>query len=171
MTIHRYEPAQTGLVLDFVSALSMGDCLRLLRQEPQRFAGQRLCVRQEGTRLWVEVGWQQRCTDERPGLWLLRFEGVLVPVSAGTHVYGPVVRNGTLEMLLAVPGVITAVFAVLGIALAVPFVAALSVILLGLFAAYYVYYQKLLNQQAYDLGQWLMARLTEPAHSVSGPLP
>lgn len=157
-----YDPAQTGVVLDFVSALSVGECLRCLRQET-RFAGQRVCVRQEGERLLVEVGWLQQCDEEQAGLWLLRFDGVLTPVSAGTHIYGPVMRNGTLEMLLTIPGVITAVFAVLGIALAVPFVAALSVILLGLFAAYYVAFQKLLNQQAHGLARWLVACLTQPA--------
>lgn len=171
MRAWRLAPAHTGVALDLVTVLSADDCLRCLLQEPQRLAGQHVCVRQEGGRVLVEVGWQHQGTDERPGLWLLRFEGALMPVSAGTHVYGPVVRNGTLEMLLAIPGLITASFAVLGIALAVPFVAALSVILLALFVAYYVTFQKLLNQQAHDLAQWIVARLTQPAHRVSGPLP
>ncbi len=171
MTDWRYAPAETGVVLDFVAALPVSECMRRLRSESLRFAGQRLCVRQTGQRLLVEVGWQQQCDDEQAGLWLLRFDGMLTPVSGGTHVCGPVVRNGTLEMLLTIPGLITAVFAVLGIALAVPFIAALSVILLGLFAAYYVTFQKLLNRLAHDLARWLTACLTQTTQEAGESLP
>jgi hypothetical protein len=103
-------------------------------------------------------------------LWLLRFEGSLTPISVGTRVHGVVVRNNRLEGGLAVVGILTAALSVLGIALSVPFIGSLSLILLILFAAYYVHYQKLLNQQAHDLRQWVYEWLTVPQGWASGSL-
>jgi hypothetical protein len=80
------------------------------------------------------------------------------------------VRNNKLEGSLAAVGIVTAVLSVLGIALSVPFIGALSVILLILFAAYYVRYQKLLNQQATDLRQWVYEWLTIPQGWAGGSL-
>jgi hypothetical protein len=159
VTAWRPDPAGDGVAVEFVTALALDESVRCLGGSPRRFGGQELCVRVQGDRVLVEVGWQHHGAEEAPGLWLLRFEGVLIPGDAGTRVLGQVVRNSTLETLLTVPGLITSVFAVLGIALAVPFVAILSVILLGLFVAYYVYFQKLLNRQAHDLADWVVARL------------
>ncbi|MBP8972232.1 MAG: hypothetical protein KBH93_00040 [Anaerolineae bacterium] len=172
MTALRYPPAGDAVVVEFVTALAWDECLHSLTHGPLRFGGQQLYVRVQGDRVLVETGWQQRPTEGMPGLWLLRFEGVLGPEDAGTRVVGQVVRNSTLETLLTVPGLITSVFAVLGIALAVPFVAVLSVILLVLFATYYVYFQKLLNRQAHDLAHWVVARLMvtgEPGQSRESP--
>ena len=159
MTARQFFPAGDAVVVEFVTALARDECLRSLTHGPRRFGGQELSVRAQGDRVLVEMGWQRRPAEEAPGLWLLRFEGMLVPGDAGTRVVGQVVRNSTLETLLTVPGLITSVFAVLGIALAVPFVAILSAILLVLFVAYYVYFQKLLSYQARDLAQWVAARL------------
>ncbi len=157
--LHSYYSAGDGVAVEFVTALGPDECVRYLASGARRFGEQELSVRAQGDRVLVEVGWQRRPAEEAPGLWLLRFEGVLVPGDAGTRVSGQVVRNSALETLLTVPGLITSVFAVLGIALAVPFVAILSVILLVLFVAYYVYFQKLLSHQAHDLAHWVVARL------------
>ena len=172
MTASRPDPAGDGVPVEFVTALALDESIRCLADSPRRFGGQELRVRVQGESVLVEVGWQHHGEEETPGLWLLRFEGVLIPGDAGTRVLGQVVRNSTLETLLTVPGLITSVFAVLGIALAVPFVAILSVILLALFVAYYVYFQKLLNRQAHDLADWVAARLTmgeEPGQSGGQP--
>jgi hypothetical protein len=172
VTALRYLPAGDAVAVEFVTALAMDECVRSLANGPRRFGGQQLCVRVRGDRVLVETGWQRHCAEETPGLWLLRFEGVLGPENAGTRVVGQVVRNSTLETLLTVPGLITSVFAVLGIALAVPFVAVLSVILLVLFATYYVYFQKLLSRQAHDLASWVVVRLMvteEPGQSGESP--
>ena len=120
MTALRYPPAGDAVVVEFVTALAWDECLHSLTHGPLRFGGQQLYVRVQGDRVLVETGWQQRPTEDMPGLWLLRFEGVLGPEDTGTRVVGQVVRNSTLETLLTVPGLITSVFAVLGIALAVP---------------------------------------------------
>jgi len=172
VTALRYLPAGDGVAVEFVTALAVDECARSLANVPRRFGGQQLSVRVRGVHVLVETGWQRGSAEETPGLWLLRFEGVLVAESAGTRVVGQVVRNSTLETLLTVPGLITSAFAVLGIALAVPFVAILSVILLALFATYYVYFQKLLSRQAHDLAYWVVARLMvtgEPGQSGGQP--
>ena len=65
--------------------------------------------------------------------------------------------------MLALPGIVTGVFCVLGIALAVPFVATLSLILLVMLAGFYVYYQRLLTRQAHDLVNWIQEWLLSPA--------
>jgi hypothetical protein len=165
--LHSY-PAGDGVAVEFVTVLGPDECVRHLASGARRFGGQELSVRAQGDRVQVEVGWQRRPAEEAPGLWLLRFEGMLVPGEAGTRVYGQVVRNSTLETLLTLPGLITSVFAVLGIALAVPFVAVLSTILLVMFVTYYLYFQKLLSRQARDLAHWVVARLMLAAEPGRG---
>jgi hypothetical protein len=81
------------------------------------------------------------------------------------------VRNKVLESVLAVPGIVTGVFCVLGIALNVPFVAVLSPILLVMLAGFYVYYQRLLARQAHDLMRWLQEWLLVPQGRAGGTLP
>ncbi len=158
------------IALDFVTALPVDESIRCLKRNIRRLKGQRIFVRQEDKRLLIESGWHAGNANEPPGLWLCRFEGELTPVSVGTRVHGRVVRNGRLELLLTLPGLITSVFAVLGIALNVLFVAALSAMMLALFMAYYVYFQKLLGRQARELSQWVFASLTVPEGRASGSL-
>jgi hypothetical protein len=166
------EPTETRSEprVDFVTVLSVDDCVRSLKRAAAGNAEQRLSVRLNDGRIFIEslIGHTRRGQPSQ--LWLLRFEGSLTPVSVGTRVHGEVVRNNKLEGSLAAVGIVTAVLSVLGIALSVPFIGALSVILLILFAAYYVRYQKLLNQQATDLRQWVYEWLTIPQGWAGGSL-
>jgi len=148
--------------IDFVTALSVDDCVNTLRHGAARTVEQWLSVRLKDGRVFVESLAGRNRRGQPSQLWLLRFEGHLTPVSVGTRVHGVVVRNSKLEGGLAVVGIVTAALSVLGIALSVPFIGVLSVFLLILFAAYYVRYQKLLNQQAHDLRQWVYEWLTVP---------
>lgn len=156
--------------VDFVTVLSVDDCVSSLQRGAAGRVEPRLSVRLKDGRIFIEslVGHARR--GQPSPLWLLRFEGSLTPVSVGTRVHGVVVRNNRLESGLAAVGIVTAALAVLGIALSVPFIGALSVILLILFAAYYVRYQKLLNQQAADLRQWVYEWLTVPQGWAGGSL-
>jgi hypothetical protein len=60
---------------------------------------------------------------------------------------------------------------VLGMALALPFVAILSLILLVMLAGFYVYYQRLLTHQARDLVNWIQKWLLVPQGRAGGTLP
>jgi hypothetical protein len=156
--------------IDFVTVLSVDDCVRSLKHGAARTVEQWLSVRLKDGRILVESLAGRNHRGQPSQLWLLRFEGSLTPISVGTRVHGVVVRNNRLEGGLAVVGILTAALSVLGIALSVPFIGSLSVILLILFAAYYVHYQKLLNQQAHDLRQWVYEWLTVPQGWASGSL-
>lgn len=164
------EPPNTTSRLDFVTALPVDDCLRLLTRGARRTAERRLLVQLKGDALVVEWAALRVRRGQAPLLWLLRFEGDLTPVSTGTRVRGGVVRNRALESLLAVPGLVAALCGVLGIALDVPFVAILSAIFLTLFATYYVQYRHLLNRQAHDLLRWVYEWLTVPQGRAGGSL-
>jgi len=156
--------------VDFVTVLSVDDCVRSLKHGAARHVEQRLSVRLTDGRLFIESLAGHARRGQSSQLWLLRFEGSLTPVSVGTRVHGVVVRNNRLEGGLAAAGMVTAALSVVGIALSLPFVGILSVFLLILFAAYYVHYQKLANQQATDLRQWVYEWLTIPQGWAGGSL-
>jgi hypothetical protein len=156
--------------LDFVTALPVDDCLRLLKRGARRTAERRLLVQLKGDALSVEWAALRVRRGQAPLLWLLRFEGDLTPVSTGTRVRGSVVHNTRLESLLIVPGLITVLCCGLGIALEVQFVSILSVILLILFATYYGLYRHLLSRQAHDLLRWVYEWLTVPQGRAGGSL-
>jgi hypothetical protein len=157
--------------LDLVTPLSLEDCLKSLKRGAARTTDQCLAVHIDGSRVRIVCGTQRGRGGQAAGMWLFRFQGCLTQISIGTHVEGIVVRNKYLEGLLALPGIITGVFCVLGIALAVPFVAALSLILLVMLAGFYVYYQKLLTHQAHDLLNWIQEWLLVPQGRAGGTLP
>jgi hypothetical protein len=157
--------------LDLVTPLPLADCLKAIRRGAARITDQRLAVHIDGDRVRVVCATQRRRDGQAAGIWLFRFQGHLTPTDIGTHVEGIVVRNKVLDSLLALPGIITGVFCVLGIALAVPFVAALSLILLVLLAGFYVYYQRLLTRQTCDLVNWVQEWLLIPQGRAGGTLP
>ena len=157
--------------LDLVTPLPLDDCLKALKRGAARTTDQRLAVHIDGDHVRIVCTTQRRRDGQAAGIWLFRFQGHLTPTGIGTHVEGIVVRNLYLDSLLAVPGIITGVFCVLGIALAVPFVAALSLILLVLLAGFYVYYQRLLTRQASDLVNWVQEWLLIPQGRAGGMLP
>ena len=153
--------------LDFITALSIEDCIRTLKGCARQADTQRLKVRIDGRRIWVESAGEAPRHGRTP-TWLFRFEGSLTPTPAGTHVHGAVVRNRQLENGLAVMGIAAVAFGTLGIAytLAAPgageFILLLALPLLALFATYYLNYRRLLRQQVHDLARWLYEWLTLP---------
>jgi hypothetical protein len=157
--------------LDLVTPLPLEDCLSVLRRHTARITDQRLSVYTDAHRVRIVSSTQRRRDGQAAGIWLFRFEGSVTPTAIGTHVEGIVVRNKVLESVLAVPGIVTGVFCVLGIALNVPFVAVLSPILLVMLAGFYVYYQRLLARQAHDLMRWLQEWLLVPQGRAGGTLP
>jgi hypothetical protein len=161
-------PSQPNI--DFVTVLSVDDCVSSLERGAVGTVEQWLSVRLKDGRIFIESLAGQNHRGQSSQLWLLRFEGTLTPVSVGTRVHGVVVRNNRLEGGLAGVGIVTAVLSVLGIALSVPFIGTLSVFLLVLFAAYYVRYQKLLTQRDHDLRQWIYECLIAPQGWASGSL-
>ncbi len=154
--------------VDLICALTADDCVRVLRRGAREVNEPRLRVRREDRAVWVEarVRWGRALP-----MWMFRFEGTLRPVEAGTHVRGRVVRNRPLEGWLIAAGIITLVFMLFGVGAGVPFVKVLSLILLALFAAYYVRYQRLLLRQTRDLTGWIEAWLTVPDGRAGGSLP
>jgi len=164
------EPINIGSRLDFVTALAVDDCLRLLKRGARRMAERRLLVQLKGDVLRVEWAALRIRRGQAPLLWLFRFEGDLTPVRTGTRVRGSVVHNMKLESLMVIPGLITALCGGLGIALDVQYVPILAAILLILFTTYYALYRHLLNQQAHDLLRWVYEWLTVPQGRAGGSL-
>ena len=166
------EPARSAdFRLDLVTPLPLPDCLKALKRGAAHTTDQRLAVHIDGGRLLIVCATQRRRDGQAAGIWLFRFQGYLTQTSIGTHVEGIVVRNLVLDSLLALPGITTGVFCILGIALDVPFVAMLSLILLVLLAGFYVYYHKLLTRQACDLVNWVQEWLLVPQGRAGGTLP
>jgi hypothetical protein len=157
--------------LDLVTPLPLADCLKAIRRGAAGTTDQRLAVHIDGDHVRIVCATQRRRDGQAAGIWLFRFQGHLTPTGIGTHVEGIVVRNLYLDSLLALPGIITGVFCMLGIALAVPFVAGLSLILLVLLAGFYVYYQRLLTHQTCDLINWVQEWLLIPQGRAGGTLP
>lgn len=154
--------------IDLICALTADDCVHVLRCGAHKVSEPRLRVRCEERTVWVEarVRWGRTLP-----VWMFRFEGTFRPVEAGTHVRGRVVRNRPLEGWLIAAGVITLVFMLFGVGAGVPFVKVLSVILLMLFAAYYLRYQRLQHRQIRDLTGWIEAWLTVPEGWAAESLP
>lgn len=157
--------------LDLVTPLPLENCLKALKRGAAHTTDQRLTVHIDGDHVWIVCATQRSRDGHTAGIWLFRFQGTCTATPIGTHVEGIVVRNKYLEGVLALPGIITGVFCVLGIALAVPFVAALSLILLILLAGFYVVYQRLLTRQAHDLVNWIQEWLLVPQGRAGGMLP
>jgi hypothetical protein len=164
-------PHPADLRLDLVTPLSLSDCLNALQDGAAQITEQRLSVRADGGRVQIVSSTQRGRDGQAAGIWLFRFQGDLTTTGIGTHVAGVIVRNKYLESLLALPGLITGLFCVLGIALAVPFVATLSLILLIMLAGFYVIFQRLLTRQAHDLLNWVQDWLLVPQGRAGGTLP
>lgn len=162
--------AISNSALDFVTALPVDECFRLLKHGARRTAERRLSICLDGERLRIESVAGRIRRGQTPPLWLFRFEGELTTVTTGTRVCGAVVRNTALDSVLSVPGIVTLLCAVSGIVLKVMFVSILSTILLALFGVFYWRYTRLLNQQAQDLLRWIYEWLTVPQGRAGGPL-
>ncbi len=166
------EPARpSDFRLDLVTPLPLADCLKAIKRGAAHTTDQRLAVRIDSGRLLIVCATQRGRDGQAAGIWLFRFQGYLTQTNIGTHVEGIVVRNLVLDSLLALPGIVTGIFSVLGIVLAMPFVAMLSFILLVLLAGFYVYYHKLLTRQACDLVNWVHEWLLIPQGRAGGTLP
>jgi len=157
--------------LDLVTPLPIEHCLHALKRGAAHSPERQLAVRVDGRHVLIVREMQRGRNGQASGLWLFRFQGSVTPTDIGTHVQGIVVRNKYLEGVLALPGIVTGVFCVLGIALAVPFVATLSLFLLLMLAGFYVYYQRLLTHQAHDLVNWMQEWLLVPTGRAGGALP
>jgi len=157
--------------LDLVTPLPLEHCLHALKHGAKHSPNHFLAVRVEGQRVLIVRSTLRRRDGQAAGIWLFRFQGSLTSTDIGTHVQGVVVRNRYLESVLAVPGIITGVFCVLGITLAVPFVATFSLFLLLMLAGFYVTYQRLLNRQAHDLVHWMQEWLLIPQGRAGETLP
>lgn len=159
---------QTLRSLDFVTVLPIEECVRTLKRRARRAPDQRLRVRADGARVVVESGGQAGGRGRTPPVWLFRVEADLRATQAGTHVQGAVVRNDFVESWLLVGGLATAAFNVLAaiLALAGPdegvFVLGLALGLQTLFAAYYVYYRRMVRRQSQQLARWVQEWLTRP---------
>lgn len=157
--------------LDLVTPLPLEDCLKALKRCAAQNTVQRLSVHAEDGQVLIVSSTQRGRDGQAAGLWLFRFQGCITPTDIGTHVEGFIVRNRVLESVLAVPGIVTGLFGVVGIALNVPFVAVLSPILLVMLAGFYGYFQTLVRRQADDLMRWLPEWLLVPQGRAGGALP
>lgn len=154
--------------IDLICALTAEDCVHVLRRAAREVNEPRLRVRSDDLTVWVEA--RVRWGRSLP-VWMFRFEGTLRPVETGTHVRGRVMRNRPLEGALIAAGIITLAFMLFGVGANVPFVKLLSLFLLGLFAAYYARYQRLLHCQCRDLTTWIEEWLTVAHGWAGGSLP
>jgi len=171
MKPHQEQPVRTNrTAVDVVTALSADDCVTALKHAAQYY-DQPLLVRSDNGRVVIELVAQAVPRGQMPLLWLFRFEGALTPVEVGTHVQGVVVRNRALEAVLVALGIVTAAFCVTGVGLSMPFVAALSAMLLVLFVAFYVLYQRRLYRQSRVFLRWLHDCLIIPHGWAGGSLP
>lgn len=171
MTTRQEQPARPSrAAVDVVTALSADDCVMALRDAARR-CEQPLLVRSDDGRVVIDLVAQVVPRGQRPLLWLVRFEGVLTPVGVGTHVQGVVVRNRALEGVLVVLGIATVAFCVTGVGLSMPFVAALSALLLALFVAFYALYQRRLYRQSRVFLRWLHDCLIIPQGWAGQSLP
>ncbi|MBI5958627.1 MAG: hypothetical protein HY866_07830 [Chloroflexi bacterium] len=158
----------TEQVTDFVTALPVEDCARLLRHGARQAYRHRLAVRLDGEKLSLILISGPLPRGQNPLLWLLRFEGDLTPVSTGTRVQGVIIHNKQLESALIAPGVITGLCGGVGIALEITFVSILAGILLALSAGYYFYWRRLTQQQGSELLHWLYESLMLPQGWAGG---
>ena len=154
--------------LDFITALPVDDCIKALRRGARRTHDQALYVRTNGLHVVIQSGGQAGERQKSAPLWLFRLEAHLTPTMAGTHFQGAVIRNNFLESWLAVAGLVIAAFNLLAaiLVLAQPdegaFVLGLALIFQVLFAAYYVYYRRMVRQQTRELARWVYEWLTKP---------
>ena len=154
--------------LDIVTALSADDCVICLRRGARRVVDYKLVVRTDGSSVRI-VSLPRGVRSSSP-LWLLRFEGELLPSNAGTLVRGAVVGNRGVEISLAISGAVTAAVGVLALAVRTPFVPVLALGLLGLYGGYYVHFRRLVGHQRRELRDWVIEWLTLPHGRAGGAI-
>ncbi len=154
--------------LDLVTALSADDCVSCLRRGARRIADRKIVVRADGSRVRI-VSLPRGVRSSSP-LWLLRFEGELLPSNAGTLVRGAVIANRRLEITLGVSGAMTALVGALALVVGMPFVPVLALGLLALFSSYYAHYRRLLRHQRRELRDWVVEWLTLPHGRAGGAI-
>jgi hypothetical protein len=155
------------LAVDFLSRLNVEQCVEALEglaaREPQ------LAVRVDGRYFEIDVSrrWSAR-------LWLLRFEGELVPMGGGTRLQGRIVPNLWLDRVIAVCVIATmglAGFNMARISRAMPETLTTYLIFMGLLAAlligagaFYMWYRS-------DLRAQMQALLQQLEDTLFGPPP
>lgn len=163
------ELSLTSNGLDFISALPLEECIRMVTRSAQDDTlGQQLHVWMDGPRMIVESGGQAHKHKRTTSGWAFRLEIALTPTGTGTHVDGRFRRNTFLDSWIALAGVIIAAFNVLAaiLTLAAPgegaFVLGLALIMQALFIGYYAYYRRTVRQQTRDLARSVYQWLTKP---------